>query len=184
MSKQPGASQDLAPVRLRATRSRPACAPGAGAHLEGGHRARARAPVQCGLVGGPPRPWPPAVPRPRVYFHADRAQGDAAWTPSAAGDLRPVYAYCVLGAPPENGHPAGTGPHSEGKFWDGPTAGSRQVSAGGRAEAPARGCPLAVCPMPPRAPPAPCPPPGHALGDGGVRAALRGECRTPRTWAA
>lgn len=36
----------------------------------------------------------------------------------------------------------------------------------------------------PHAPRVPCRPPGHTLGDGEVRAALRGECGTPRRWAA
>lgn len=138
-----------------------------------------------------PAPWAarPAHGRPLAHGPAGiSAQTECRGTPRGRPALPAIseslYASHGLGAPPENCRLACASPHSEGEFWNGRTACSQQASVWGRGEAPTQDCPLAACPVPPCAPRVPCRSPGHTLGDGEVRAALRGECGTPRRWAA
>lgn len=104
-----------------------------------------------------PAPWAarPAHGRPLAHGPAGISpQTECRGTPRGRPAALPaisesVYASRGLGAPPENCRLACASPHSEGEFWNGPMACSRQASVCGRGEAPTQDCPLAACPVPP-----------------------------------
>lgn len=103
-----------------------------------------------------PAPWAarPAHGRPLAHGPAGisartECRGTPRGRPALPAISESVYASRGLGAPPENCTLACASPHSEGEFWNGPTACSRQASVCGRGRLRHRTA---------RSRPVPCPP--------------------------